>query len=84
VLKAWLSFLAGSQARIMVVNLEDLWLETRSQNVPGTGAELPNWTRRAVHDLEEIESMPEVIEVLRAIDRLRRAGPRKMPREALS
>ena len=38
VLSAWLNFLAASQARIMVVNLEDLWLETRPQNVPGSSS----------------------------------------------
>ena len=35
-LKACLSFLADSQARIVLVNLEDLWLETQPQNVPST------------------------------------------------
>ncbi len=31
---------------LVLVNLEDLFLETEPQNLPGTGAEQPNWSRR--------------------------------------
>jgi 4-alpha-glucanotransferase len=47
VLRAALAFLSASQARLVLINLEDLWLETQPQNVPGTWHERPNWCRKA-------------------------------------
>jgi 4-alpha-glucanotransferase len=41
-----------------MVNLEDLWLETAQQNMPGVGAGHPNWRQRAVCTLEEIWRSP--------------------------
>ncbi|MDP3062268.1 MAG: 4-alpha-glucanotransferase [Chloroflexota bacterium] len=72
VLKACLAYLASSRARAVLVNLEDLWLETRPQNVPGTGQERPNWRRKARHSLEVFSQMPRVVETLRAVGRLRK------------
>jgi 4-alpha-glucanotransferase len=46
--------LADSSARYLLINLEDLWLEDRPQNVPGTSDERPNWKRRARRSLPEI------------------------------
>jgi 4-alpha-glucanotransferase len=79
VLVAWQSFLAASAAEIMVVNLEDLWLEPRPQNVPGTGPELPNWRRPARHTLETFTMLDEVLDILRQIDALRRKEPIHAP-----
>src|SRR5690606_4064371 len=45
--------LAASAARYVLVTLEDLWLEDRPQNVPGTSHERPNWQRRARRTLDE-------------------------------
>jgi len=64
--------LAASEAREVVVTLEDLWLETRPQNVPGTVDEHPNWRRRATRTLEEIRTDPHVLGVLGDVDRIRR------------
>ena len=45
-LDALLDQLAAGPANVVLLNLEDLWLETRPQNVPGTTAERrPNWRR---------------------------------------
>ncbi|HUT67319.1 MAG TPA: 4-alpha-glucanotransferase, partial [Dehalococcoidales bacterium] len=74
ILKACLACLSNSRARIILVNLEDLWLEKRSQNVPGTGNEHPNWRRKARYGLEEFCQMPEVTDTLREISDLRRQG----------
>jgi 4-alpha-glucanotransferase len=72
-LKACLSFLASSRAGLVLVNLEDLWSETESQNVPSTNIEKrPNWRRKARYRLEEFCQMPRVEELLREIDRLRK------------
>jgi 4-alpha-glucanotransferase len=67
-----IEWLATSPARMMLVNLEDLWGETAAQNVPGTRTEqLPNWRRKARYSLEEFAAMPQVRSVLRKLHRLR-------------
>ena len=74
-LHALLRYLAAGDARTVLVNLEDLWLEEQPQNVPGTAGERPNWRRRLARALEAIESDPEIARLLREIDSLRRASP---------
>ncbi len=62
--------LARSPARFVVVNTEDLWGETRPQNVPGErGA---NFTRRFRIDLATLRRNPRVAELLSTLDALRR------------
>ncbi|CAN5745165.1 4-alpha-glucanotransferase [soil metagenome] len=70
-LLACLRLLADSPARLLLVNLEDLWLEERPQNVPGTGHEGGSWTRRARYTLGELDDVPEVRAALAEIRRLR-------------
>ena len=72
VLRRRLEHLAASPARMVLVNLEDLWYETEPQNVPGTHSERPNWQRKAKHSFEEFSQRREVIEPLRQVDELRR------------
>jgi 4-alpha-glucanotransferase len=72
VFKACLSFLGASPARIVLINLEDLWCETQSQNVPSTDDSNPNWRRKARYALEEFCQLPEVRDTLKEIDRLRK------------
>jgi 4-alpha-glucanotransferase len=71
VLRAWLSQLAIGDAYLVLVNLEDLWLEQLPQNVPGTWDERPNWKRKARFSLDEIRKMDFVIEILKMIDEIR-------------
>ncbi|MEA2592728.1 MAG: 4-alpha-glucanotransferase [Actinomycetota bacterium] len=71
VLTAWLAFLARSDARAVLVFLEELWGETHSQNIPGTVNEHPNWRRRIPYPLEAIRSMPEVVGRLKLVHDLR-------------
>jgi 4-alpha-glucanotransferase len=54
IVRALLSWMKASPAEIVLINLEDLWLETRPQNVPGTSSERPNWRRKAWLSLEQI------------------------------
>ena len=69
-LRACLERLARSAAGAVIVNLEDLWLETRQQNVPGTGpGQYPNWRRRARYDLERFQRLPAVAATLRRLAR---------------
>ena len=74
VLKAWLSHLAAGDAWLLLVNLEDLWLEPQRQNVPGTWDERPNWRHKAQFSLEQIRRLDSVIETLKSIDAMRKDG----------
>lgn len=69
VLRACLTHLAASDARLVLLNLEDVWLETEAQNVPSTGGECPNWRRKARHTLEQILASPEVQQIAQQLDR---------------
>lgn len=75
IMRACVFEIASRDAGVVLVNLEDLWLETESQNTPGTVAERPNWRRKARYSLETIRRLPEVVEVLRRVHELRN-GPR--------
>jgi len=71
VLRACLEWLAAGPAEFVLVNLEDLWLETRPQNVPGTCAERPNWRRKSQLSLEQIQASKPIRELLQRINALR-------------
>jgi 4-alpha-glucanotransferase len=68
VLQAILRYLAGGDAPVLLVNLEDLWGETLPQNIPGTWRERPNWRRRARLSLAEICESAGVLSMLQAVD----------------
>lgn len=73
VLDAWHEQLARSPARVVLITLEDLLLEERPQNVPGTSSlERPNWRRRMARTLAEILGDARLGERLAAIGRARR------------
>ncbi|HEU4344957.1 MAG TPA: 4-alpha-glucanotransferase [Candidatus Binatia bacterium] len=72
VLRAWLSDLAQLDASLLLVNLEDLWLEMAPQNVPGTWEERPNWKRKIRFPFEWIPAMQSVTNVLKEIDEIRK------------
>jgi 4-alpha-glucanotransferase len=64
--------LSTSPARYVLLTLEDLWLEERPQNVPGTSSERPNWQRRARRSLNEIIEDAAMRRMLNAIGERRR------------
>jgi 4-alpha-glucanotransferase len=77
VLSALLEYLGASRAEIVLANIEDLWLETEPQNVPGsTSAERPNFRRRMARSIDDLEhlatSAPERM-MLARLDRSRGA-----------
>jgi 4-alpha-glucanotransferase len=76
VLNATLRHLARSRARMVVVSLEDLWLEPEPQNRPGTGPEQPNWRRKAARTLESLRMDRGIAGTLQEIDGLRRRDTR--------
>lgn len=56
-LRALVRWLEQTNASTVIINLEDLWLDPRPQNTPGTSTELPNWQGRAQKDLREVEEL---------------------------
>lgn len=71
VLGALLEELAKSPAQIVLVNLEDLFLERGAQNVPGTTNEHPNWQKKIALTLEEAFASERVQQTLARVDRAR-------------
>jgi len=74
VLRAILEHLGGSASRWLLLNLEDLWLETASQNTPGTSTERVNWRRRTPASLEQLRTTRAGLELFRKLRRTRAAG----------
>ncbi|HUG44376.1 MAG TPA: 4-alpha-glucanotransferase [Acidobacteriota bacterium] len=71
-LRRWLFELASSPCRFLMINLEDLWLETKPQNVPGTGVESANWTRKHRHSFEDFCREGSILDTLEEVDIRRR------------
>lgn len=63
--------MAASTAALVLVTLEDLWLEPRTQNVPGTTDERPNWRRPWSRSLEDVLGDPAIGAALDEVARLR-------------
>jgi 4-alpha-glucanotransferase len=54
-LEALLEWLGHSASPLVITWIEDLWLETRGINLPGTrSSEQPNWQRPMAHLLDEV------------------------------
>jgi 4-alpha-glucanotransferase len=51
---ALMAWMAGTDAAIALLNLDDLLMEERRQNVPGTDRERPNWRLRHERPLEDL------------------------------
>lgn len=66
--------LSATEARYVLVTLEDLWLEDRPQNVPGTSDERPNWKRRMRRSLDDIIHDAAIRRMLRGIGERRKAA----------
>lgn len=81
VARAVLGWLAAGRAETLLISLEDLWGESRPQNVPGLVLR-ENWRRKTRWSLEDIERSAELRDFLRYIDQLRKlaqeAGPEAM------
>jgi 4-alpha-glucanotransferase len=74
IIRACLAYLGASPAGVVLVNLEDLWLETEPQNVPSVGNAYPSWRRRARYILEEAFKMKELVDILKEVNKLRKRG----------
>ncbi len=54
-LAAAVSYLARSPAEFVLIGIEDLLLQREAHNVPGSGAEAPNWRRRLAGEESQVE-----------------------------
>jgi len=82
-LRSALERLAASPARLVLLALEDLWLETEPHNTPGTPS-AENWSRKARHSLEELEALEPANALVAAVDRARRGAPGRGARRPAS
>jgi len=56
---AVLKFLFQTPAMLVIINQEDVFLDARQQNFPGTTVEHPNWVTKMRFTVEELRSHPE-------------------------
>jgi 4-alpha-glucanotransferase len=57
--KAVLAFVLNTPSRLVVINQEDIFLDTKQQNFPGTTSECPNWSTKMRFTLEDFYSNDE-------------------------
>jgi 4-alpha-glucanotransferase len=69
VYRACLAQLRDGPSRLLMINLEDLWQETQSQNIPSTSDESLNWRRKARFSIEEFCREKQVRDLLREVNR---------------
>jgi 4-alpha-glucanotransferase len=50
-------FLSKSNAAITLFNIEDIWGETKAQNIPSTTREHANWRRRLRYSMERLRTI---------------------------
>lgn len=71
-LAALLEWLGRSESPLVVPWLEDLWLEERAVNLPGTrSSDRPNWQRPMRRLLDDVFTDPQVDGLLRRLHRAR-------------
>jgi 4-alpha-glucanotransferase len=56
---AIIAFLAQTPSTLLLLNQEDLTKETEQQNLPGSTAEYPNWSRKMKIALEDLHTEGE-------------------------
>jgi 4-alpha-glucanotransferase len=56
-----MKFVLYTPSKLAVVSQEDLFLDLRQQNVPGTTSERPNWVTKMRYTVEELRSDPEAV-----------------------
>jgi 4-alpha-glucanotransferase len=79
VMEACTRYLAASPGEVVLVNLEDLWLETAPQNTPGTTNERVNWRRKSRLSLEEMQAEASLCDLLSRLSEIRPRPPEATP-----
>ncbi len=67
---AVLGFLFHTPSRLVMINQEDIFLDVRQQNIPGTTYEHPNWVTRMLYTVEELRTDPVAIRLSTRFRRL--------------
>ncbi|MBU1197053.1 4-alpha-glucanotransferase [Candidatus Micrarchaeota archaeon] len=65
------AFLGKSKAALVVLNLEDVWNETRPQNVPSTNSRF-NWRRKTKYTFDAFRKRVDVLEALEEMKETRK------------
>jgi 4-alpha-glucanotransferase len=60
---AVLRFVFRTPSRLAAINQEDIFLDLRQQNVPGTVLENPNWVTKMLFTVEELRSHPNAVQM---------------------
>jgi 4-alpha-glucanotransferase len=83
---ALMGWMAATDAAVAVFSLDDLLMEERRQNIPGTDWERPNWRIRYSSTLDEIANDAEIISLLDGLSSVRtsESDPNPESRELLS
>jgi 4-alpha-glucanotransferase len=71
ILHALWQWLAASPSSVLLLNIEDLWLETESQNTPNTYDERPNWRRKLRRSFDQFANDPGFRAILSQVEDLR-------------
>jgi 4-alpha-glucanotransferase len=66
------SLLAASPAELLLINVEDLWMETKPQNIPGTSSENPNWRNKLKYRTQDWMNNPDIHNFCRSLSQLRK------------
>ncbi|MGM0423099.1 MAG: 4-alpha-glucanotransferase, partial [Pseudomonadota bacterium] len=67
----YLSGMADSKARYLMVNFEDLWDETEPQNMPGITDAYPNWRKKFRQPIDGWAELPKVKQALKILNQQR-------------
>jgi 4-alpha-glucanotransferase len=67
-LMAWMS---GTDAAVALINLDDLLMEERRQNIPGTDWERPNWRLRHERTVDQLDADAAFVSLLSEFASLR-------------
>ena len=66
------AYLGHSQARLMLVQIEDVAGESEQANLPGTTDDHPNWRRRLSRQIEDLVAGPEMARIAAVVNAARR------------
>jgi 4-alpha-glucanotransferase len=64
---ALLALLRSGPAEVVLLNIEDAWLETQPQNVPGTNHERINWQRKLRFPIESWDRLSAIRHMLHTV-----------------
>ena len=68
---ALMAWMARTEAAVALFSLDDLLMEERRQNTPGTDWERPNWRIRYMRTLDEIADDAEIMSLLEHLSSIR-------------